>query len=78
MRRPRGVSVGFHKGCGGEVFMRVIPGVRTGFERFAPPDEPVYECEECGELDLDDDGVVEFYEEAVRDEDDEEEEEDEC
>ncbi|MBY6273248.1 MAG: hypothetical protein CW346_13685 [Bacillaceae bacterium] len=72
MRRPRCVSVGFHLGCGGEVLMREIHGTRADWARFAEPDEPIYECEECGEW-LEPDQVADTYAEALPDEEEEEE-----
>lgn len=83
-RRPCGVHVGYHLGCGGEVYLYTIPSFRTGnWERFAEPDGEYYQCQECGEQDFYADEIVDTYEEAMRDEfdddygwDDEDEEED--
>lgn len=47
--------------------MREIPGTRADWARFAEPDEPIYECEECGEW-LEPDDVTHTYGEAVPDE----------
>lgn len=65
-RRPQGVHVGYHLGCGGEVYLYTTPSFRTGnWERFAEPDGEYYECQECGEQDFYADEIVDTYEEAV-------------
>lgn len=63
--------LGYHRGCGGEVVLKVYRGVRVGFwDRFAEPDEELVKCLECGETDLPDEEIAESLAEVIDDAED--------